>query len=79
VPPKGLPSIVLEVDPPQHTRSRQALEGEVVLKALAAKVRAIEMRGEPTRRFNNTLRCLQHLPVRPIRLDRPERDVGPWC
>jgi cytochrome P450 len=40
------------------------LEGEVVLKALAERVAAIEMLGEPTRRFNNTLRGLQHLPVR---------------
>jgi cytochrome P450 len=40
------------------------LEGEVVLKALAERVRAIEMIGEPTRRFNNTLRGLQSLPVR---------------
>ena len=43
------------------------LEGEVVLRALASKVRVIEMRGEPTRRFNNTLRGLQHLPVRLVR------------
>jgi 4-methoxybenzoate monooxygenase (O-demethylating) len=40
------------------------LEGEVVLKALAERVRAIEILGEPIRRFNNTLRGLQHLPVR---------------
>jgi 4-methoxybenzoate monooxygenase (O-demethylating) len=40
------------------------LEGEVVLKALAERVRSIEIIGEPTRRYNNTLRGLQHLPVR---------------
>ncbi len=40
------------------------LEGEVLLKALAERVRTIEMIGEPTRRFNNTLRGLKHLPVR---------------
>lgn len=40
------------------------LEGEVVLKALAQRVRSIEIIGEPTRRYNNTLRGLQHLPVR---------------
>lgn len=43
------------------------LEGEVVLQALAQRVRKIEITGEPTRRFNNTLRGLQHLPVRLIR------------
>jgi cytochrome P450 len=32
------------------------LEGEVVLKALARRVRKIEIIGEPKRRFNNTLR-----------------------
>jgi cytochrome P450 len=43
------------------------LEGEVVLKALAERVRAIEILREPTRRFNNTLRGLQHLPVRLVK------------
>jgi 4-methoxybenzoate monooxygenase (O-demethylating) len=40
------------------------LEGEVVLKALAERVQSIEIIGEPTRRYNNTLRGLMHLPVR---------------
>ena len=40
------------------------LEGEVMLSALARKVAAIEIIGEPTRRFNNTLRGLESLPVK---------------
>jgi 4-methoxybenzoate monooxygenase (O-demethylating) len=43
------------------------LEGEVVLRALAERVRSIEIVGEPTRRYNNTLRGLKHLPVRLVR------------
>jgi 4-methoxybenzoate monooxygenase (O-demethylating) len=39
------------------------LEGEVLLGALARKVRAIEITGEPKRRYNNTLRGLESLPV----------------
>lgn len=39
------------------------LEGEVVLNALARKVTALEITGEPVRRYNNTLRGLSHLPV----------------
>jgi 4-methoxybenzoate monooxygenase (O-demethylating) len=39
------------------------LEGECVLSALARKVGAIEIDGEPRRRFNNTLRGLASLPV----------------
>jgi 4-methoxybenzoate monooxygenase (O-demethylating) len=39
------------------------LEGEVVLGALARKVRSIEIAGTPTRRYNNTLRGLTSLPV----------------
>lgn len=39
------------------------LEGEVVLNALARKVRSIEITGEPKRRYNNTLRGLSSLPV----------------
>jgi cytochrome P450 len=40
------------------------LEGELVLAALARRVAAIEVDGEPVRRFNNTLRGLARLPVR---------------
>jgi 4-methoxybenzoate monooxygenase (O-demethylating) len=40
------------------------LEGEVVLQALAERVRVIELDGEPERRLNNTLRGLKHLPLR---------------
>ncbi len=40
------------------------LEGELVLGALARKVRSIEIVGEPKRRYNNTLRGMSVLPVR---------------
>ena len=40
------------------------LEGEVLLTALAQKVAAIEMTAPETRRFNNTLRGLESLPLR---------------
>ena len=40
------------------------LEGEVVLAALARKVRTLEPAGEPRRRYNNTLRGLSSLPLR---------------
>ncbi len=40
------------------------LEGEVVLQALAKRVKRIELAGEPERRFNNTLRGLKRLPLR---------------
>ena len=39
------------------------LEGEVVLAALARKARAIEITGPVKRRYNNTLRGLESLPV----------------
>jgi cytochrome P450 len=39
------------------------LEGEVMLAALARKVAAIEMSGPVKRRYNNTLRGLESLPV----------------
>ena len=39
------------------------LEGEVMLAALARKVASIEINGEPKRRYNNTLRGLDSLPV----------------
>ncbi|MFT8244781.1 cytochrome P450 [Roseomonas sp. BN140053] len=39
------------------------LEGEVMLAALARKVSAIEITGEPVRKYNNTLRGLASLPV----------------
>jgi cytochrome P450 len=40
------------------------LEGEVMLAALARKARSIEIAGEVKRRYNNTLRGLESLPVR---------------
>ena len=42
------------------------LEGEVVLTALAKRVRRIEVIGPHTRRLNNTLRALDTLPLRLI-------------
>ncbi|WP_445489955.1 cytochrome P450 [Rhodopseudomonas sp. RCAM05734] len=39
------------------------LEGEVMLTALAQRIAKIEITGEPKRRFNNTLRGLDSLPV----------------
>lgn len=39
------------------------LEGESMLSALAAKVAAIEITGPVTRRYNNTLRGLESLPL----------------
>lgn len=40
------------------------LEGEVVLAAIARRVKAIEVAGPHTRRLNNTLRALGTLPLR---------------
>lgn len=42
------------------------MEGELVLTALAKRVKRIELNGEPRRRLNNTLRALDSLPVRLI-------------
>lgn len=42
------------------------LEGEVVLTALARRVKRIEVAGPHTRRLNNTLRALETLPLRLI-------------
>jgi len=42
------------------------LEGEVVLTALARRVKAIEVAAPHTRRLNNTLRALETLPLRLI-------------
>lgn len=42
------------------------MEGELVLAALAKRVKRIEPNGEPRRRLNNTLRALDSLPVRLI-------------
>ena len=39
------------------------LEGEVMMAALAGKVKSIEITGEVKRRYNNTLRGLENLPV----------------
>ena len=40
------------------------LEGEVMLAALARRVRRLEVTGTPVRRYNNTLRGLKSLPLR---------------
>ena len=40
------------------------LEGEVVLGALARRVKRIELTGDPVRRLNNTLRAFGSLPMR---------------
>ncbi len=40
------------------------MEGEVLLRAIAGRVGAIEITGSPRRRYNNTLRGLASLPVR---------------
>ncbi|MCP4620490.1 MAG: cytochrome P450 [Bradyrhizobium sp.] len=40
------------------------LEGEIMMATLARKVKAIEITGEVKRRYNNTLRGLESLPVR---------------
>jgi 4-methoxybenzoate monooxygenase (O-demethylating) len=42
------------------------LEGECVLAALAKRVARMELADEPRRRFNNTLRGLESLPLRLI-------------
>lgn len=39
------------------------VEGEVFLAALARKVRTIEVSGPIKRRYNNTLRGLESLPI----------------
>lgn len=39
------------------------MEGELVLSALARRVRRIALAGDPTRRLNNTLRALASLPL----------------
>ena len=51
------------------------LEGEVVLGALARKLRSIEIVGEPVRRYNNTLRGLSRLPVRIVAGRRSARSA----
>jgi len=40
------------------------MEGELVLTALAKRVKRIELNGQPERRLNNTLRALSSLPIR---------------
>lgn len=42
------------------------LEGELILSALAKRVKRIELTGKPVRRLNNTLRAYDSLPVRLI-------------
>ena len=44
------------------------LEAEVVLAAMATRVKSIELAGAPMRRLNNTLRSLERLPVRLLRV-----------
>ena len=39
------------------------MEGEAVLGAVARHVRKIELVGEPTRRYNNSIRAFQTLPL----------------
>ena len=39
------------------------LEGEAVLKAMIARVKTLELTGEPTRALNNNLRALKTLPL----------------
>jgi 4-methoxybenzoate monooxygenase (O-demethylating) len=39
------------------------LEGEVVLNAIARKARSLEIAGPVARKYNNTLRGLQSLPL----------------
>jgi hypothetical protein len=39
------------------------VEGEVMLAAIARKVAAIEITGPVKRRYNNTLRGLESLPI----------------
>ena len=39
------------------------MEGELILTALAKKVKRITLAGEPVRRLNNTLRALGSLPL----------------
>jgi cytochrome P450 len=40
------------------------LEGELVLNAMAQRVKRIELLGEPVRRLNNTLRAMSSMPMR---------------
>ena len=42
------------------------LEGELILSAIAKRVKRIEVIGDHTRRLNNTLRALDTLPLRLI-------------
>jgi cytochrome P450 len=39
-------------------------EGEIILRKLAERVKALELTGEPKRRLNNTIRVLDSLPLR---------------
>jgi cytochrome P450 len=39
------------------------MEGEVMLAALARRVKSLEIAGEPKRALNNTLRGLESLPI----------------
>ncbi len=40
------------------------LEGELILNAIARRVKRIELVGEPVRRLNNTLRAMSSMPMR---------------
>jgi cytochrome P450 len=46
------------------------LEGELLLGALARKVKSIEPGGEPCRKLNNTIRSFGRLPIRVRQADR---------
>jgi len=60
-----LPSIILEVDPPQHSRSRAVLNKALSPAVMRGLRRSLEAAAtEPERRFNNTVRGLKRLPVR---------------
>ncbi len=42
------------------------IEGEIILRKLAERVKRIELTGEPKRRMNNAIRVLDELPLKLI-------------
>ena len=44
------------------------LEGDILLRAFAKKVRSIELMGEPVRHYNNTVRGFKQIPARVVAL-----------
>ena len=52
------------------------LEADVILAALAKRVIAFELAGEPSYRIINTLRTLKVLPLRIVKAVRPTRVIG---